>query len=119
MPFDNTIVTVQLTGAEVKLALEQALRGDRVTQVSGIRYTFDSGRPDGQRIMTLTLRGRHAARRREDLQGGGQQLHGHGRRQLRRARPRQNRADTGSLIRGAHGGVGARPLQGRRQALDC
>jgi 2',3'-cyclic-nucleotide 2'-phosphodiesterase (5'-nucleotidase family) len=55
MPFDNTIVTIQMTGALVKLALEQALHGDRVTQVSGIRFTIDQGKPDMQRIVSLTL----------------------------------------------------------------
>ena len=55
VPFDNTIYTLDLTGAEVKLALEQALQYGRVTQVSGIRYSFDPSRPDLQRISTLTL----------------------------------------------------------------
>jgi 2',3'-cyclic-nucleotide 2'-phosphodiesterase (5'-nucleotidase family) len=55
MPFDNTIVTVQMTGALVKLALEQALHGDRVTQVSGLRFTIDQGKPDMQRVTQLTL----------------------------------------------------------------
>lgn len=55
MPFDNTIVTENLTGAEVKIALEQGLRGDRVTQVSGIKYAFDMSRPAGDRVTSLTL----------------------------------------------------------------
>jgi 5'-nucleotidase len=57
MPFDNTIFTMDLTGAELKLALEQALESGRVTQVSGIAYTFDNTRPDLDRIVTLTLVG--------------------------------------------------------------
>ena len=55
MPFDNTIVTVQLTGALVKLALEQSLRLDRVTQVSGLRYTIDPAKPELQRVTQLSL----------------------------------------------------------------
>jgi 5'-nucleotidase len=55
MPFDNTIVTMELTGAQVKLALEQSLRGDRVTQVSGVRYRVDSSRPALDRVVELTL----------------------------------------------------------------
>ncbi len=55
MPFDNTIVTMELTGAQLKLALEQSLRGERVTQVSGVRYVFDSSKPSLQRITQLTL----------------------------------------------------------------
>ena len=55
MPFDNTIVTMTLTGAEVKLALEQALRSDRVTQISGIRFTYDPDLPDLKRIVSMTM----------------------------------------------------------------
>ena len=54
MPFDNVIFTLELTGAEVRRALEQALRYGRVTQVSGVRYRFDRRRPDFQRIVSLT-----------------------------------------------------------------
>jgi 2',3'-cyclic-nucleotide 2'-phosphodiesterase (5'-nucleotidase family) len=55
MPFDNTIYTLDLTGAEVKLALEQSLQFGRVTQVSGIAYRYDSARPELQRVTALTL----------------------------------------------------------------
>jgi len=55
IPFDNTIFTLELTGAEVRRALEDGLRFGRVTQVSGIRYTFDSGRPRGDRLVSVTL----------------------------------------------------------------
>jgi 2',3'-cyclic-nucleotide 2'-phosphodiesterase/3'-nucleotidase len=54
MPFDNTIVTLSLTGAQVKQALEQSLRGNRVTQVSGVRYVLV---PNGSRwgLGTVTM----------------------------------------------------------------
>ena len=55
MPFDNTIFTLELTGAEVRLALEQALKYNRVTQVSGIAYRFDPSRAALERITALTL----------------------------------------------------------------
>jgi 2',3'-cyclic-nucleotide 2'-phosphodiesterase (5'-nucleotidase family) len=55
MPFDNTIFTLGLTGAEVKLALEQGLRYGRVTQVSGIAYRYDPSRPELDRVTALTL----------------------------------------------------------------
>lgn len=54
MPFDNTIVTMEITGAELKQALEQALRSDRITQVSGIRYAFDPSKPAMQRVVNVT-----------------------------------------------------------------
>jgi 2',3'-cyclic-nucleotide 2'-phosphodiesterase (5'-nucleotidase family) len=50
MPFDNTIVTVELTGAQVKHLLEEALAGGRTLQVSGMRYRFDADRPRMQRL---------------------------------------------------------------------
>jgi 2',3'-cyclic-nucleotide 2'-phosphodiesterase (5'-nucleotidase family) len=53
MPFENTIVTMDLTGEEVRLALEQALRAGRVTQVSGIRYAFSLDRPPLDRVLWL------------------------------------------------------------------
>jgi len=55
MPFDNTVVTLKLSGAEVRRTLEDGLRRGRVTQVSGIRYQFDDSKPPGSRVTTLTL----------------------------------------------------------------
>ncbi|MCE9628333.1 MAG: 5'-nucleotidase C-terminal domain-containing protein [Candidatus Eisenbacteria bacterium] len=55
MPFDNSIVTLELTGDLVKLAIEQALRGERITQVSGIRFVIDNGRPELDKLTNLTL----------------------------------------------------------------
>jgi 2',3'-cyclic-nucleotide 2'-phosphodiesterase (5'-nucleotidase family) len=54
MPFDNTVYTLGLTASELKIALEQALRFGRVTQVSGLRYRFDSKRPAMDRVLELT-----------------------------------------------------------------
>ena len=53
MPFDNVVFVIDLTGAEVRLALEQGLRRGRVTQVSGVRYSYDPDRPPLQRIVQL------------------------------------------------------------------
>jgi 2',3'-cyclic-nucleotide 2'-phosphodiesterase (5'-nucleotidase family) len=55
MPFDNTIVTMSLTGAQVKQALEQSLRGSRVTQVSGVRYVLVPAGPGHWGLGTVTL----------------------------------------------------------------
>jgi len=54
MPFDNTIVTLSLTGAQVKLALEQSLHGNRVTQVSGLKYVI-AAKPGGWQLTSVTL----------------------------------------------------------------
>jgi 2',3'-cyclic-nucleotide 2'-phosphodiesterase / 3'-nucleotidase / 5'-nucleotidase len=53
MPFDNTIVTMDLTGAEVRRVLEDGLRGGRATQASGLRYSFDLSRPAMDRVTSL------------------------------------------------------------------
>ncbi len=55
MPFDNTIVTMELTGAELKRALEEGMRFGRVAQVSGLKVVFDLGRPALQRLVSITL----------------------------------------------------------------
>jgi 5'-nucleotidase len=54
MPFDNQVFTMGLTGREVRLALEEALKSGRATQVSGIRYTFDPDRAAMDRVVSLT-----------------------------------------------------------------
>jgi len=61
MPFDNTIVTMELTGALVKQALNQSLRSNRVTQVSGLKYVIgpaasvNGARPANWQLVSATL----------------------------------------------------------------
>jgi 5'-nucleotidase len=56
-PFDNGLVKVTLTGAQLKAVLEQQFpaAGDKILQVSGIRETYDHSRAEGDRITSLTL----------------------------------------------------------------
>ncbi len=53
MPFDNTMVVLQLDGRELRRSLEDALAYDIVTQVSGLRYRYDLDRPRGERVTFL------------------------------------------------------------------
>jgi len=55
LPFENTIFTLELTGAEVRRVLEDGLRSGRVNQVGGIRYEFDTRRPRGDRVVAVSL----------------------------------------------------------------
>lgn len=55
MPFDNTLVTMELTGAEIRRVFEEGLRFGRIAQLSGVRIAFEPGRPELQRVVTLTL----------------------------------------------------------------
>jgi 2',3'-cyclic-nucleotide 2'-phosphodiesterase/3'-nucleotidase len=50
LPFDNTIVLVELTGAEVRTLLEQATEVAVFLHVSGLRYSIDGSRPPGSRV---------------------------------------------------------------------
>jgi 2',3'-cyclic-nucleotide 2'-phosphodiesterase (5'-nucleotidase family) len=55
LPFENTIVTLEMTGAELRQVLEEGLRGGRVLQMSGVRIVYDPSRPVSQRVVSLTL----------------------------------------------------------------
>ena len=63
-PFGNTLVTVTLSGAQLKALLEQqwsAARSDRVRILqpsAGFTYQWDSRRPHGNRVEGLRLGGR-------------------------------------------------------------
>lgn len=54
MPFDNTIVTLEMTGAEVKQLLEQAAVKTGFLHVSGLKYAVDPTRPEGSRVTLRT-----------------------------------------------------------------
>jgi 2',3'-cyclic-nucleotide 2'-phosphodiesterase/3'-nucleotidase len=55
IPFDNTLVIVKLTGTGVREMLEEGLAHGRISQQSGLRYRFDLARPEGQRLISVTL----------------------------------------------------------------
>ncbi|MFN0152245.1 MAG: bifunctional metallophosphatase/5'-nucleotidase [bacterium] len=57
MPFDNTIVTMELTGVEVLQLLEQAVGDGSFLHVSGLRYSADMARPKGSRITVAAATG--------------------------------------------------------------
>ena len=51
-PFDNTLVVVELDGAEVVQVLEEGTTGAHgLIQVSGLQFTFDYDDPIGSRVM--------------------------------------------------------------------
>jgi len=53
LPFENSLVTMELTGAEVRRAIEEGLVNERITQVSGVRYRFDLGALAFARVTAL------------------------------------------------------------------
>lgn len=58
-PFDNGLVKMTLTGAQLRTILEQQFRAttqdDKILQVSGIQETYDRTRAVGDRVTALTL----------------------------------------------------------------
>ena len=57
-PFDNQVVRMQLTGDGVYRVLEQQQfgpGGTRILQVSGLKFSYNSTNPAGQRITGVTL----------------------------------------------------------------
>jgi 2',3'-cyclic-nucleotide 2'-phosphodiesterase/3'-nucleotidase len=56
MPFDNTLVTMELSGAQVLQVLNHGLNGKAGTvQFSGLQVTIDSSRPYGEQLMEVRL----------------------------------------------------------------
>jgi 5'-nucleotidase / UDP-sugar diphosphatase len=58
MPFGNQLVTLELTGEQLKAALENGVSdlenmAGRFAQVSGLKYTFDRNQPAGDRIVEV------------------------------------------------------------------
>jgi len=62
LPFGNVTVMVDLSGADLKAALENGVslyeqRAGRFAQVSGMTYEFDPKLPVGQRVTAVTVAG--------------------------------------------------------------
>jgi 5'-nucleotidase/UDP-sugar diphosphatase len=60
LPFQNTLATFQLRGADVITALENGLsqyeeQAGRFAQVAGLRYSFDPALPAGERIVSVEV----------------------------------------------------------------
>jgi 5'-nucleotidase/UDP-sugar diphosphatase len=56
LPFNNTLVTMELTGAQVKQVLEEGANSQYGTvQVSGLTWAYDADAPFGNRVTRVTL----------------------------------------------------------------
>ena len=63
IPFNNYLVAVRMTGAQLLETLEHGVSGiengeGRFPQVSGIRFAFDPTRPVGKRILSVSVDGK-------------------------------------------------------------
>lgn len=57
MPFDNTLFTIELTGEQVRAALEHGImsEGFKPGQFSGVTVKYDSSKAKGERIVEVRL----------------------------------------------------------------
>ena len=101
MPFDNTIVTLELSGELVKLAIEQALRGDRITQVSGLRFVIDTSKPELEKVISMTLADGSPFDRRKTYRVAVNNFMATGGDRYDALTQGRNKLDTGRLIRDA------------------
>jgi 5'-nucleotidase len=57
-PFDNQLVTMNLTGDQIYRLLEQQFppnqASNRILQISGLKFTYNASLPEGERITSLT-----------------------------------------------------------------
>ncbi|GEM85529.1 bifunctional metallophosphatase/5'-nucleotidase [Meiothermus granaticius] len=60
LPFGNTVISLKLTGEQLKAALENGVSqvekgAGRFPQVSGLSFTYDPSRPVGQRVLEVKV----------------------------------------------------------------
>ncbi|MGE0453196.1 MAG: 5'-nucleotidase C-terminal domain-containing protein [Vicinamibacteria bacterium] len=59
LPFVNSLVTLEMTGRQIREVLEQGLTLERgLIQVSGVTGAYDLGRPVGSRLLSAQIGGR-------------------------------------------------------------
>lgn len=61
LPFENSVVTIELTGAEIWAAIEHGVGQYPATwggflHVSNLRYIFDPSKPAGERVVTVLFK---------------------------------------------------------------
>jgi len=57
MPFDNTLYTMKLSGADIKANIEHGIMNDDIgwIQIAGVRVTYNPGAEAGSRITSMVL----------------------------------------------------------------
>ena len=56
-PFGNQLIKVNLTGQDIRDILNQQWQKDitRMLQISGIQYTWDANKPNGEKVTSIRL----------------------------------------------------------------
>ncbi|MHC1729873.1 MAG: bifunctional UDP-sugar hydrolase/5'-nucleotidase [Syntrophobacteraceae bacterium] len=58
LPFDNLLVSMDLSGDQVLGLLEKSILSEKMLQVSGLRVEYDLTRPTGSKVRTATIAGK-------------------------------------------------------------
>jgi 2',3'-cyclic-nucleotide 2'-phosphodiesterase (5'-nucleotidase family) len=58
LPFENNLMTMDLTGAQIAGILEQNAKTGGMLQVSGLKVLYDLAAPEGARVQALSIGGR-------------------------------------------------------------
>ncbi len=64
LPFDNNLMTMELTGAQIIGLLEQNAKTEGMLQVSGLKVVYDMTAAEGSRVKDLAIGGKPAERLR-------------------------------------------------------
>jgi len=72
LPFGNALGIMDLTGDEIKAALEYSVKDapnafGGFLQVSGLKFTYDSSKPAGQKVQTIEVKGKDGSYTALDL----------------------------------------------------
>lgn len=64
LPFNNDLVTITLTGAEIKEAMENGVsktpaQDGRFPHIAGMRFYYDSTKPVGSRVLRIEVKGKN------------------------------------------------------------
>lgn len=62
LPFDDTVVVLEATGADIRAALENSVKAypeqaGRFLQVSGMSFEFDPNKAPGERVVSVSISG--------------------------------------------------------------
>ena len=58
LPFDNNLMTMNLTGAQISGILEQNAKTEGMLQVSGLKVVYNLAAPEGTRVQALSIGGK-------------------------------------------------------------
>ncbi len=58
LPFDNDLVSMDLTGEQIAELLEESVSSGNLLQVSGMRLVYDPAKPAGARVVSMAIEGK-------------------------------------------------------------